>query len=288
MLQFGKSYVPSATLPVPEILQYKSNPPLTVFSSGIEKIITVFYIDFLDKTQYQSIIKSAKTNAKIVKGKKKYRFLDKYQRQSPINQATVVFIFAKKVDSKLQGNLFETVTKENGDDNDTSLLPCVVDLETRFCTFDSMFIPNIAFQYPIKNRAIKLIRKFLFNNRFTFSYSPETVEFYDDLNAEQSLWEFFRKTRKELKTDEKQIRKRFEKMTHGEIYIEEDFLFLKWKECGIQLSTLFDSKTKTVEIEGIECWCYPKSNKISKTIVKDLKKHINDYFAYKGYSVKYV
>ncbi len=44
----------------------------------------------------------------------------------------------------------------------TALLPCVIDLEEQICTFDSMRMPCTGFQYPIKNRGIKIIRKYLF------------------------------------------------------------------------------------------------------------------------------
>ena len=81
--RFGKKYEPSAISPRPETLRYKSNAPMTIYSSGIEKIIATYRIDFLDKSQYQLIVNSATANSKALKGKKKHRFLDKSQKSSP-------------------------------------------------------------------------------------------------------------------------------------------------------------------------------------------------------------
>jgi len=47
--RFGKEYEPSAISHRPETLRYKSNAPMTIYSSGIEKIIATYHIDFLDK-----------------------------------------------------------------------------------------------------------------------------------------------------------------------------------------------------------------------------------------------
>ena len=82
---FGKECEPKAVSPRPETLRYKSNAPITIYSSGIEKIIATYHIDFLNKNQYHSIVNSAIANSKALKGKKKHRFLDKSQKSSPLN-----------------------------------------------------------------------------------------------------------------------------------------------------------------------------------------------------------
>jgi hypothetical protein len=125
--RFGKEYEPSAISPRPETLLYKSNAPITIYSSGIEKIIATYHIDFLDKNQYQLIINSATANSKALKGKKKHRFLDKSQKSSPLNRVTVIVIYARRVDEKLRNGLFDVVCKNGGDGIDAAILPCVVD-----------------------------------------------------------------------------------------------------------------------------------------------------------------
>lgn len=92
--------------------------------------------------------------------------------------------------------LFDVVCKNDGDGFDTAVLPCVVEFEKQICTFDSMRIPYTGFQYPVKNRGIIIIRKFLFNNKFPFADSPDTLDPIKDMDPEQSLWTFWRTTKK--------------------------------------------------------------------------------------------
>ena len=99
-------------------------------------------------------------------------------------------IYAKQVDEKLRNSLFDVVCKNGGDGFDTAVLPCVVDLEKQICTFDSMRIPYTGFQYPVKNRGIRIIQKYLFNNKFPFADSPDMLDPIKDMGPEQSLWDF--------------------------------------------------------------------------------------------------
>ena len=105
-----------------------------------------------------------------------------------------------------------------------AIIPCVIDLETQFATFDSMRIPYIGFQYPIKNRGIKLIRKCLFNGKLTFANSPDTIEPIKDMDPKQSLWTFWRNMKKELISEEKEVKKRYEKMKHNELIFDDGYI----------------------------------------------------------------
>ena len=286
--KFGKQYSPIAISPKPHLLQYKSNAPLTIYSSGIEKVIAVYYIDLLDKNQYNSIINSAVANSNSLKGKKKHRFLDKSQKKSPLNRVTVIFIFAKQVDPDFRDNLFKAVCQNGGDGFDTAIIPCVVDLETQLATFDSMRIPYVGFQYPVKNRGIMLIRKCLFNGRLTFANSPDAVDPIKDIDPEQSLWSFWRNMKKELISDEKEAKKRYENMAHKEIIFDDGYVYLKWEDKGIWVSVELDEETKFAEIDEIDSWYYPKQNKIAKTTIKEIKGIINSYFAELGYTTRFI
>lgn len=286
--RFGKKYEPTAISPRPEKLQYKSNAPLTVYSSGIEKVIATYHVDFLDKNQYLLIVNSAKANSEALKGKKNHRFLDKAQKRSPLNRATVAVIYAKKVDENFSNGLFNIVYKNSGDGFNTSVLPCVADLEKRICTFDSLRIPYTGFQYPVKNRGIKIIRKYLFNNKLPFADSADTLDPIKDLDPEQSLRSFWRTTKKELNSDDKKTKKRFEKMEHREIVFEDGYIFLKWLDRGVWVSVELDDGLRTAEIDVIDFWNYPKYNKISKDTVKKIESLISTYFAGLGYTVKYI
>ena len=286
--KFGKQYSPIAISPKPHLLQYKSNAPLTMYSSGIEKVIAVYHIDLLDKNQYHSIINSATANSNSLKGKKKHRFLDKSQKKISVNRVTVIFLFAKQVDPNFRDNLFNAVCQNGGDGFDTATIPCVVDLETQFATFDGMRIPYAGFQYPVKNRGIKLIRKCLFNGKLTFANSPDAIDPIKDTDPEQSLWSFWRNMKKELISDEKETKKRYEKMVHKELIFDDGYIYLKWEDKGIWVSVEIDEKTKIAEIDAIDSWYYPKQNKIAKTTIKEIKGIINSYFAGLGYTTRFI
>ena len=123
----------------------------------------------------------------------------------------MVIIYAKQIDEQFRNDLFDVIRKNCGDGSDTAVLPCVVDLEKMTCTFDSLRIPYIGFQYPVKNRGIRLIRKYLFSGKFTYAYSPDMLVPTEDIDPEQSLWSFWRATKRELILDDKEAKKRFEK-----------------------------------------------------------------------------
>ncbi|MBO5324032.1 MAG: hypothetical protein J6A88_08050 [Oscillospiraceae bacterium] len=286
--RFGKEYEPSAISPRPETLRYKSNAPMTIYSSGIEKIIATYHIDFLDKNQYHLIINSATANSKALKGKKKHWFLDKSQKSSPLNRATVIVIYAKQVDEKLRNSLFDVVCKNGGDGFDTAILPCVMDLEKQICTFDSMRMPYTGFQYPVKNRGIKIIRKYLFNNKFPFADSPDMLDPIKDMDPEQSLWDFWKTMKKELVSDDKNMKKRFEKMKHRDIIFEDGYIYLKWEDHGLWISVELNEERRMAAIDPIDSWDYPKSYKIAKATIKEIEILINTYFAGLGYTTKYI
>lgn len=286
--RFGQKCEPIATSLRPETLRYKSKAPITIYSSGIEKIIATYHIDFLDKSQYQLIVNSATANSKALQGKKKHRFLDKSQKSSPLNRVTVIVIYAKQVDEKLRNSLFDAVCKNGGDGFDTAILPCVVDLEKQICAFDSMRIPYTGFQYPVKNRGIKIIRQCLFNNKFPFADSPDMLDPIKDIDPEQSLWLFWKTMKNELVSDNKNTKKRFEKMKHGDIVFEDDYIYLKWEDHGLWISVEINEELRTAEIDALDSWDYPKSHKIAKATIKEIKTLINTYFAGLGYTTKYI
>ena len=286
--RIGLGYEPLPILPLPELFRYKSTAPMTVYSSGIEKIVLTYHTEFLDKELYHSIINSAHANSNSMKGKTKHRFLDKAQKEAPLNRAMVVVIFAKRVEEKLRRDLSDMVCKNTGDGFDTSFLPCVVDAEKQICTFDSMCVPYIGFQYAVKNRAVNIIRKYLFDKKFTFDNSSEMLEPIKDLYPEQTLWSFWKNLKKDLVLHDKELKSRFEKMKHEDIIFEDEYIYMKWNDNGIWMDVEIDEELKTAEIDHIDMWDYPKSNKIGKDTVKELEKRICAYFAKLGYTVKFI
>lgn len=279
--QFGKKYEPITISSYPKTFQYKSKTSIIGSAKRVEKIILTYHTEFLDKNSYHIILNSAKANAKNIK-------MECANKEAKLNQVAVIVIYAKQVEEKFRSSLFDVISKNGGDGFNTAVLPCVVDLEKEICTFDSKRIPYTGFQYPIKNSGIKIIRKYLFNNKFPFSKSSDTLEVNMDFNPEQSLWSFWRMTKKEVILNNKKAKKRFEKMEHRTVIFEDGYIYLKWKENGLWVSAELNEELKTVEIDDFYSWDYPKSNKIAKDTIKDIKNLINTYFTQIGYNTKYI
>lgn len=285
--RFGKPYEPTGLSPRPHILQYKSEASMTIYAKGIEKVVATYHTDFLTKEQYQLFFRSGEANARALKGTKKHHFLDKEQKKSPLNCVTVIVIFAKRVEDGLNKNLLKIICQQAGDGHDTSILPCVVDLERGICTFDSEKIPYIGYQYAVKNRGIKMIRKYLFHNRFPYGTSTEMLDAIPDADTEQSLWSFWNFIRKEIIINEREMKKRFESMAHREVRWEENYVYVKWDKRGTYVPTETNEEQKTISIEPIDAWHYPKVNKMAKETIREIKKAISLHFARLGYSVEF-
>ncbi len=193
---FGLSYEPLPVLPLPELFRHK-NPRLFMgCTCGAETVILTYYTDFLDKEKYEQIFNSAKVNTSSIKRKNKRCLFGKAKKTSPCPLVSVAVIFAGRVDEPLRKDLFNTVCKSTDSKKDTALLTCVVDLQMKICTFDSRRTKNFGFQYAPKNRGINIIRKFLFDNKFTYGTSHELPAPVEGVNTEQSLWEFWRSAKK--------------------------------------------------------------------------------------------
>ena len=285
---FGKDYAPVAVQPKPSVLRYKFNSSLTVYSKGTEKVVITYNTGFLDKETYISIYNSANANSRSLIGKKKPRLLDKNQKSAPLNRVTVVIIFASRVDPRLSEDLFETVCKNDGNEIDTAFLPCVIDVEKHICVFNSMRFPYTGFAYPVKNRGIRFIKNRVFGGKLPLANNQHMLEPLKDLDPNQSLWNFWRNIKKELILNDKNNKKRFESMSHGQIVFDDDFLYIKWENMGVWLSVELDEEAKKAEIDAIYSWDYPKSNKIPKKAIKEMEKLAIDYFSELGYSAEFV
>lgn len=284
--RFGKKYEPIGMDPKPELLRYKATSSMTVLSCGIEKIVALYNVDLLDKETYLLIKRSVMANSKALAGNKKV-FADRYQKSEPLNRATVFYIFADSVGADFKAVLYEETCKGVGDGFDEAFLSCVVDFKARSCYFDSMRIPCLGDRYPSKNRGINLIRKHLFNNHFTYAESKESIADYGDFDGEMTLWKFMRDMKKEFILDTKKTKKRFEKMRHKEIIVEDEYLYLKWNDKGLWISVDADEEASAVTLDAIEFWDYPKHQRIAKQTIADIKRVVNVYYSELGYCVKY-
>ena len=291
--RFGKAYPCHSAKPQPDALRYKASASMLIYASGIEKIIAVYHTPFLDKQTYSAVFRSAKSNSNYLKGKKKPLVLDKHQKKAPLNRVTVILIFADHVDMTLAPTLFDLVGKEAGDGDEISYLPCVIDLHHRTCVFDSVRIPYVGFGYPVKNRGYKMIKKIVFGGRFTksdaFVSLPDQHKHEDIDIRNDTLWKLWRVMKYEVITHEKEMKKRFSGMQHGQIETEDgEYLYLKWNEGAVWRAFELDNETMTARVDAFDSWDYPKSNKIGKQTREKMERRIAEHFAQEGYTVRFV
>lgn len=293
---FGRAYEPAVLAPRPAILRYRSGRPAQMFASGIEKIIAVYPVAMLDEDTYRRIHASAAQNAKALKGKKKHILLEKPQRKAPIEQVTVVLILADQVEETFRSTLRDAVCRDEGNKETLAELPCVVDLEKQRCIFDSTREVFLDGHYPVKNRGIRLIKRYLFrgglqrigdSNDFLKNEAAAAENGEEKEVLEMNFREFTRMTKKEMAGCDEEDAKRFKQMKHREIVVEGEYLYLKWEQSGIWTALEMDEKARTVKLDPIVSWYYPRARKIDKETVKKLKKEIGAYFAGEGCTVKY-
>ena len=285
--RYGMECIPEKSDLTPHSLRYKSKASLTVYSKGKEGMIASYYTPHLSAESYRDITESAKLYFDSLKGRKKQILLDKAQKKAPLNIAAVILIFATRVEDSFKSELFEAVA-DKGDGFDLSILPCVIDLMSGVATFDSLLIPNVGAGNPAKNRAIQLIEKYLFDGRLTYEQSPDTLEPEEGYDPEESLWSFWRRKAAEAKKEDIEMVERYQSMAHGEIILEDGYIYLKWGECGIWVSAEEDTETGEVEIDAIDYWYYPKSSKIDPESESEIKKLLISYYADLGFKAKFI
>lgn len=286
--RFGKEYSPSAISPKPEILRYKLCNPVTIYTSGIEKVLLSYDAEYLDKSLFDMIRASAYQNSNALIRKKKPLFLDKNQKTSPLNRVTVVFIFARRIDEKMRKNLYKTVCYSNGDGDEISFLPCIIDLENSICVFNSLGEPYLGFGYPAVNRGIRLIKKIIFNGTLPLSKNEYLLNSMEDIDIEQSLWHHWKNLKKEFKTEKKKDNKRFGAMSHGEVIRDDCCIYIKWEERGALFGYVICEETKTAKVTLDGYWYYPKHNPIAKKTLVEFKKLVTAYFQDLGYAVSFI
>ena len=77
-------------------------------------------------------------------------------------------------------------------------------------------------------------------------------------------------------------------MSAGDIVYEDDLLYLMLQKEGVVIFTEKHEDTKTMDIEPIEYWDYPKAKKISGYEKRLIKQKVDDYFQQLGYTTNYI
>lgn len=286
ILRYGTECQPTAIKPTPAALRYTFGNPMTVYNSGIERIVAAYEVDCLDREIYRDIFSSAKTNSKALIGKKKARFLDSRQKKQPLHRVTVILILAHKIDAVLVDELCDLVCKQCGDEQENCLVPCVVDLEHHTCVFNCLRVPFVGFGYAVKNRGIRIVK-----NRVFGGYLPLTKEHtlpsIKDADPEMSLWDMWKELHYQFVGANRKMKRQFETMAEREICMLDDELYLKWDQRGICLAIKLDEERKTAKVEPAAKWSYPKQQPIGKKLIQKIEEYIQDHFVKQGYLVDF-
>ena len=288
LARYGAECEPAAVSPRPDVLRYGSSPSAFVDASGIETVVAWYHADELDERLYLQMKSAAKFNAKKLEGQKHYHIVDRQQRKAPLNRCTVMIVCAARVEEAFRQELYKTVCKGLGDEFDHAFLGCVLDLEQKICTFDSLRVPHIvlAGTAPAKNRGIALIESLVFDHHLpldTAAERPEKHAWIKDLDPEMTLWEFLRAQKQELGLIDTENQKQFKKMQHGEVALVDDLLFIKWHERGTLTAVEPDDTLGRVTVAPLLYWDFPKANQISKKDLQALRNRIALFYAERGY-----
>ncbi len=285
MQRFGQHCEPLPLHPQPTELRYRLQWSAMTYARGYEKIIAMYRADVLDKAAYQDILNSARANFGTLEGRKKPRFLDKYQKKSPLHRVLVVLICAGRTD-EAGTDVFEQIQKQAGDGIETAILPCVLDLSRRTCIFDGERLPDV-FAYPVKNRGIRLIRRMVFGGRLPLKGNECYLDPIPDFDPEQSLWNFLRDARKELGLADTNIKKQFASMKDREVYEDEDgYIYVRWGECGV-MQMVEKNTENIVEVDEVSMWAWPKTRQMKKADIQAVKQCISTYYFGQGCTVKF-
>lgn len=288
ILRFGIPCDPTPFSPQPAALRYQFRHSMTVYAGGIEKVVAAYEVDHLNSDTYRGILHSAKANAKVLTGRKKARFLDSSQKNAPLHRVTVVLILAHSVEQQLAENLYSLVCKSCGDEEKDCTLPCVLDLSKNTCTFNCLRVPYIGFSYAVKNRGIRLIKNRIFGGNWNLAGNTAHIHSDDSILLEDSLWDLWKHYHHQLIGAERQSKRRFEAMSEKEIICQKDALYLKWDHRGLCQSIKLDSEAKTVQIEQVVHWYYPKLQPIGKKTILAITQHILSHFENSGYTAEFV
>lgn len=288
ILRYGQPCAPTPVLPQPSALRYQFGYPLTVYSRGIERVVAAYEVDSLNKALYQDILRSAKANSKALTGRKKALFLDQTQKKQALHRVTVILILAHHVDPQMTSELYELLCKQCGDEYENCIVPCVVDLAAHTCVFNCLRLPYVGYQYPVKNRGIRLIKNRVFGGNLNLKANKHHLAPLKDMDPEYTLWYLWRELQYQVVGSQKEVKKCFESMSEQEIRVCDDLLYLKWDHRGICQAVELDTEEKLAKVEAVTTWAHPKAQPISKKLIREMESHILDYYDKQGYTVGFV
>lgn len=290
ILRYGKECAPKPGCLTPSALRYKHSNSLSIYAKGIERVVAAYEVDHLDEEQYRIIFSSARANSLFLEGKKKSIITDPSQKSAPLHRVTVILILAHKVDPRLTPELYDLVCKRCGDEDKNCFIPCVVDMEHHTCVFNCLRIPYVGFEYAVKNRGIRIVKRQVFGGNLNLRGSTHTLQMKDEekLSPEDTLWDLWSCLHREFFGSPKENKRKIEALKDKEITVKGDTLYLKWDQRAVCLSVKENADKKTVRVEPVEHWFYPKKRPVGKKIITQIEEAIVSYYHARSFEAAFI
>ncbi len=255
-------------------VQYKRYNSLTVFYSSYERTALIYKTDHLSDEVYNTIKNDAE---QIVEQLKIYSkpsvFLTKKEREEPICKGIAVIILAACADFTVLQSVRKLPKYEN-----TAIVPCVVELNTKKCYFDGF--NDGVIKKTAKNFAIDVIRKIVFNNRLPVKDNPHfDLSRKPAVDPETPLFDFV-KSLTTSATQKKELDEQTARSMRKNDVVEKDGSLYISSNGKVTVFPYFEEpETKSVEILIDVVWYYPKRQRISAAETANIKTRLRRHFA---------
>lgn len=272
---FGKRVDDVVKKPAPRLVKFKSSRSQTVFYSKIEKMLLVFEAEHLNIDTYRAILDASEAISRTTSAQKP-------KKAGKVSYAVVCVILANSVFDGIE----ELINKQGAVFKDKVILPCVADLGSGVYYFDGVREPFSGMAYPTKNRAINMIKKYVFGGKIPLRGNHEELpapKAYEN-DLEKSFFEYKKEMKREFNGGLDDSAKRMvEKMDDNEVLMDEDIVYCKLGGRVAAVIVDFDGDSNEASALLSDCWDYPKKSKISKADKALLRTRVATFLKEKGY-----
>ena len=244
---WGRRYAPQRADAARFQMFYRHGLSWTVHYSVIEKRVAVCSVEHLTVESYRLLVGKARVLLRQIPDGKP-RFKTKKEKKAPRARLFAVIILADRVDAEVRA-LARKVEKLG--DNDC-VFPCVAECPGGAYYMDGSrdcFMMGMT-PRPVKNYASALVQRLVFGGRLPKEDRTKRppCELADQM--EQSLWEFWREFRREMRLnktgEEKEQKKMLRRLHDGEVCIGEYAIYCKVGERLAQCAYLPDENDETL------------------------------------------
>ncbi len=271
------------------VVRYRNTPSMTVYYHRIEKFLLVYEVELLDAEASRKLWQSANAITNIVCRKQKplYQKPKGHSKDNSVSVATVILANTVSPDVAAQ------LVKDNSRMDDRHVHVCAVELSTAKYYFDNQKEPFM-FTYPVKNRAINRIHRIVFGGRVPLRDNPHTLPeppwlAKNEYDPEVSLWSYIGYVKKEVGTQSRKEKKKFQEMADSTVIQDDGWLYCKL-EGRVDMMMIDDDENDPQKKQVILSlnWSYPKSNRISKKDRATIRRLVETFLREQGYDVTFV